>query len=314
MLTRLFQPQIRESIATAPTFTSAITNDTYWAEYIPTKQQIAISSYGGQAVYFYSPSSNSVTATVTPTGSLTMRESVYCPSNNKLYCCTTGSKVVVIDCLGTPAVNTILTTIPCAGTPCYCDYDNYIYAADYASGSITVINPATNAVITTITGSASTINGVFYNQRTKKVWGLNANTGELKIINPASAWAITTLTVSASAALAYATGNVDHSKIYISSNATNKLFIINSDTNAVTSITLTASLGVGYIPSIDRIVCCISGGTLVTVINPINNVVTTTFAFSTGGRSVGWIPYCDRYFIGSSAVSYIAVGNPALLY
>lgn len=125
---------------------------------------------------------------------------------------------------------------------CYNTTNNKIYYANGTDGTVTIINAATSAVITTLTTGAGSYY-LCYNPTNNKVYCANSNTTTVSIIDGAADTVITNITVGDNpAGFVY---NLTGNKVYCAISGDDNVVVINGSTNGIIT---TIACGSGAAP------------------------------------------------------------------
>ncbi len=205
--------------------------------------------------------------------------------------------------------------------------NNKVYCANYGSNpnydsTVTVIDGATNAVITTITVGDGP-RALVYNPTNNKVYCANLLSDNVTVIEGATNAVITTIAVgSYPRALVY---NPTHNKVYCANSESDNVTVIDGATNTVIT-----TIGVGdgpcalvYNPTDNKVYCANHHSDNVTVIDGATNAVITTIAVGDGPCALVYNPtnnkiYCANHFSDNvtvidgatnAVITTIAVGD-----
>jgi YVTN family beta-propeller protein len=200
----------------------------------------------------------------------------------------------------------------------------YVTNQNANPGTVSVINPSTNAVVATITVGAAPF-GVGYapptsNRTDDRIYVVNSNGSNVSVINPSTNAVVATITVGAGpVAVVYAppTSNRTDDRIYVVNSSGSNVSVINPSTNAVVATITVGSgpFGVGYAPPTsnrtdDRIYVVNSSGSNVSVINPSTNAVVATITVNAGPVAVVYAPTNDRIYVAQQSSGNVLAINP----
>ncbi len=186
-----------------------------------------------------------------------------------------------------------------------------LYVCNAGAGTVSVINPANGALVTTIT-AGSAPRGICYCSSVDRLYVSNTTGGTVSVINP-NTNAVTTTISSLTAAWGIAWSPLND-RLYIASStgASTSLFVVNPQTNTlVTTITVGSfPLGVMFCPSNGQIYVTNNNATTVSVVTPSTNTVATTITVGTAPYGLCYCPTSDRIFVSNGTSGSISVINP----
>ncbi|MCL5068076.1 MAG: YncE family protein, partial [Thaumarchaeota archaeon] len=148
----------------------------------------------------------------------------------------------------------INATIPVGGVPVDIAYDGangYLYTANIASNTVSVVDPATNTVIKNITVGSNPIR-VAYDPANKEIYVSNRGSGTVSAINSTTNAVVATINVGGSP-FDFAYDPMNHD-MYVADGGAGTVSVINSSSNQVSeqmAVNLEASPGVGTMIAYD---------------------------------------------------------------
>ena len=184
------------------------------------------------------------------------------------------------------------------------------YVANSASGTVSVINTATNVVTKTLTVGANPY-AVTLIPSGNFAYITNGNSNSVSIINT------TTNTVTGTIAVGTnpygITTSPDGTKVYVTNNGSNTVNVINTATNTVTATIPVGINPFGVIVSPDNSKLYVVNGTgnTVSVINTATNTVTATVPVGTNPRRISITPDGTRLYVSNSVSNNVSVINTA---
>jgi YVTN family beta-propeller protein len=191
------------------------------------------------------------------------------------------------------------------------------YVTNEGSGTVNVINTATNTVINTISvGSSSLPRGVAFNPSGTLAYVANDGAGTVNVINVATNTVVNTITVGSSPfGVAFSPSGT---YAYVANYGSGTVSVINVATNTVTNtITVGSSpQGVAFSPSGALAYVTNYGSDTVSVINPATNTVISTITVGTAPRGVAFTPSGTIAYVinsGSDTVSVINVATNTII-
>ncbi len=261
----------------------------------PSNDRIYMCNVTGNNVTVINPTNNTVVTNIAT--SLNPRSLAYCPTNNRIYhTCSGGSNVRVID----PTNNTLVGNIAVGTTPqgiIYCPTVDRIYCRN--SGNISVINPHTNLVVTTITASSAGY-GCYVPLTDQLVFAAGT---ALHRVDPHTNTVVGSYTgfTDSSSKMVFCPLN---RFLYVgSSNTNNTIFRVNVVTGGSVGSTSLASQAPGqltYQPRTNRIYIPMTAGSTWQLLNPSTNTVASSISLgSTGPVSSCYHPPTDRVYSGT---------------
>lgn len=204
--------------------------------------------------------------------------------------------VTTISASGTSAVsvlstanNTAFGTIPTgkwSSSVVYNPAGSRAYVANYVSGTVSVINTATQAVASTITlasGTGTNPSALAVSPDGTRVYTVNPGAKSVSVINTATNKVATTIAVSTSPwGIAV---SPDGTRLYLANPDTNSVSILNTSTNQVTD---TITVGSGAVnlavsPNGSRLYVVNNGDATMSVIDTASKKVVATVAGASGG-------------------------------
>ena len=210
--------------------------------------------------------------------------------NNEWSFALAGTAITV-----TNSVGTVVATPPAMTNPNpigigYCSSNDSIYAANYNTANVSVINPNTNAVVSTINVGSNPIS-VTYCSSNDRIYVTNQVSNSVSVINPSTNTVVTTISgVNTNPYYIYYCSVSD--KIYTANYGSNNVMVITPSTNTVTAtitvgtnpakITYAANSGFLYVTNYN--------GNSISVINTTNNTVVATVSSITTPMG---ITYCS---------------------
>jgi YVTN family beta-propeller protein len=199
------------------------------------------------------------------------------------------------------------TTIPVGAEPialCYNPQNNRVYCANRGDDNVTVIDGASNSVITAVTAGSGPY-ALCYNPQNNKAYSANIFSDNVTVVDGASNSVITTVTVgSGPRALCY---NPQNNKVYCANAYSNDVTVIDGASNSVIT-TVTAGSGpyaLCYNPQNNKVYCANYGylGSIdnVTVIDGASDSVITTVTVGSWPQALCYNPqnnkvYCAVYY------------------
>ena len=202
------------------------------------------------------------------------------------------------------------TTISVGSSPSALGVDpttDTIYVANYYSGTVSVIDGATNTVTATVT-VGTWPQGVGVDPTTDTIYVANENSDNVSVIDGA------TNAVTATIAVGYYPRGVwvdpTTDTVYVANAGSHSVSVIDGATNAVTATVTVATnpIGVAVDPTTDTVYVVNHTTDNVSVIDGATNAVTATVTVSTGPRDVAVDPTTDTIYVvntGSHSVSVI---------
>jgi len=163
--------------------------------------------------------------------------------------------------------NSITATITATPTAA----GGFAYIANRNSNNVSVINTATNTVVTTIPVNVNP-SGVAINPDGSKVYVANATSGNISVISTSTNAVVSTITVNNPYSLAI---SPDGNKLYVGSLGASTITVINISTNAIiTTISIISNpYGICLSPDGSRLYVANAGSEDLTVINTSNNTI-----------------------------------------
>ncbi|MBU6159395.1 MAG: beta-propeller fold lactonase family protein [Bacteroidetes bacterium] len=186
----------------------------------------------------------------------------------------------------------------------------YAYIANYGSDNISVINTASNSVISIVPVGVDPF-GVAASPDGTKVYVVNSGSNNVSVINTATN--AVAATVAVGSAPYGVTVSPDGSKVYVTNHTSNTISVINAVTN-----TVTASVTVGTGPycavvSPDGLKLYVVnfGSNNVSVINTATNTVTATVAVGSSPMSICVSPDGARVYVTNDYSNSVSVISTA---
>jgi YVTN family beta-propeller protein len=183
---------------------------------------------------------------------------------------------------------------------------NKIYVANSTDGTVTVLNPETNAVSATVT--VGTLPGYcIYCPSNDRVYIQNQNSSNVTVLNPQTNAILATVTVGANQKQGCYAPTVD--KIFIPNWGSDTISVIDCVNNTVVAtVALTYSVyGSSYCPSSDRVYISYAAMGQVLVLNPTTYVVQNTITVGTQPADSCYCPTQDRIYISNSGSNNVSV-------
>jgi len=189
-------------------------------------------------------------------------------------------------------------------------YTPFAYVANYASGTVNVINTANNTVIATVTvGGGPT--GVCISPDGTKAYVTNQNDGNISVINTAGNTVVATIPV----------GNMPNgvcispngTKAYVTNQNDGTISVINTASNMVTATINVGSnpIGVSVSPDGTKAYVVNRNDYNVSVINTTSNTVTATVAVGSFPIGVIVSPDGTKAYVANSGSNNVSVINTA---
>jgi YVTN family beta-propeller protein len=189
---------------------------------------------------------------------------------------------------------------------------NKIYFADAGSGTVTVVDGATNAVSTVSGGNSSW--AVVVNPITNMVYTVDRGLNKVDVFTGATATApaqfVTAITTGGSNLYAIAINPVTN-MIYVCDDGDFRVFVINGNTNTVTT---TVALGginapdsVAVNPATNMIYVADSVSNNVSVINGSTNTLATTVGVGSTPYSLAVNPATNKIYVANSVSNNVSV-------
>ena len=186
------------------------------------------------------------------------------------------------------------------------------YIANRASGTVSVINTATNALVTTVTvGGLPT--GVSVSPDGARVYVTNSTSlGTVKVINTATNTVVATIAVGSSPN--GISVSPDGSRVYVANNnSLGTVSVINTATNMVVATLAVDSYpeGISVSPDGSRVYLANYGSNNVSVINTATNTVLTNITVGTSPTGVSVSPDGSRVYVANLLSNNVSVINTA---
>jgi|GEM_PF-717834 len=183
---------------------------------------------------------------------------------------------------------------------------DFAYVPNFSSNSVSLINLATNALLTNIKVGSRPL-AVSVNQDGKNVYVTNYVSGTVSVINASSNIVIATVPVGLNPAGVVVNIN---GLVYVTNEGSNSVSVINSTTNSVTATIAIgdAPEGIAISPDGSHVYVANYGSNTLTVINTTSNTVETTINVGTNPEGVAISADGQRIYVtneGSSDVSVI---------
>jgi len=200
---------------------------------------------------------------------------------------------------------------------------NKIYAMNYSSGTVTVINGVDQSVITTLTASGSgamgvTVTGgpsyspsaIAVNPITNRIYIAHYGTNNVTVIDGSSDTVIGTGIAVGTSPMAIAV-NTETNTIYVPNNVSGTVSVINGTTNSV-GATLTVGTnprGIAVNPVTNRVYVANWGNNSVSVIDGATNTVTPITGIYSNPERIAVNPVTNKIYVGVHSPSNITVIN-----
>ncbi|MFW6219922.1 MAG: YncE family protein, partial [bacterium] len=191
----------------------------------------------------------------------------------------------------------------------YSPSNDRLYVCNVNSGNLSVINPATNTIVGSI--SVGTGPAIAYSPSNDRIYVCNSGSDNVSVINPATNTVVATITVGdGPRGIEYSPSN---DRLYVSNRDSDNVSVINPATNTVVA-RITVGDGpfeIAYSPSNDRIYVCNSGSDNVSVINPATNTVVATITVGDAPFGVAYSPSNDRIYVCNFFSDDVSIINPS---
>ena len=281
--------------------------------YVPTNQHVYCANQTANTVQIVNPATNTIAVTVTGV-TTTPNDPCYAPTVDKIFFpCQGSSNVRTI----AQSTNTLVDNITVGSTPVGCCYvpsvDRVYVANNGAAGAgttVSVINPATASVVTTITvGTGPRLNQSAYCPTSDRLFVTNQTSDNVSVINPNTNTVVATVTVGDTPV--YCCYHPPTDRVWVANNVAGTISIIDPATNVVTN-TLTTLAAINFIcwmPTTNQI--WVSDGTnnQVRVIDPVTLATVTTISTgaATGPRVSPYVPNVDRMWVACATSNTMQV-------
>ena len=211
--------------------------------------------------------------------------------------CVTVAATLLAVLTGPAMADWVTATVPAGTTPnavAVNPVTNKIYAVNYSSNNVTVIDGATND--TTLVPVSTNPYAVAVNPVTNKVYVANINSNNVTVIDGATN---TTTTVPAGTSPVVVAVNPVTNRIYVANYGSNSVTTIDGATNDTTTVaTLTSPGAVAVNPVTNRIYVANQNSNNMTVIDGATNG-TTTVPTEAGPRAVAVNPVTDKIYVAN---------------
>ncbi|MBL0142667.1 MAG: hypothetical protein IPP91_11340 [Betaproteobacteria bacterium] len=229
--------------------------------------------------------------------------------------CYAGTLYAIRPADSTVSISALATTTG-ATSACYCPSNGKLYVACY--GAITVVDPITRAVSSTITPSgAVSFCDIAYCPTNDRLYCVDQGANRVTVIDPSNNSVITNIgTTTGGQGIAYCASN---DRLYVSMRAAGTVKVIDPTNNTVaTTIAsgLADAYGIIYVAQRDRVyVCNLTGTGTVIAIKPSDNTVEATCTGLTYPSHLAYCPINDRLYVTKwdSAAGGLHKVNPATM-
>ncbi|WP_342415996.1 S-layer homology domain-containing protein [Paenibacillus sp. FSL R10-2782] len=183
-----------------------------------------------------------------------------------------------------------------------------VFVTNRASGTVSVINPATDTVVGTIT-VGSQPHGVAFNSDGSKAYVANMSSNTLSVINTATLTVTGTISVLLSPVAMVAAGQ----KLYLTQSGASKVAVVDFTNDTITSqITVGARpYGLSVNPAGTKIYVANQSNNSVSVINVVNNTVEATVPVGINPSATEVSPDGSRVYVANSGSGTASVINTA---
>ncbi|MDH5185703.1 MAG: T9SS type A sorting domain-containing protein [candidate division WOR-3 bacterium] len=201
------------------------------------------------------------------------------------------------------------TTIPVGSNPyalCWNSTNNKVYCANWNSANVTIIDGATNSVITTVPVRIGP-RVLCWNSASNKVYCANAWCDSVSIIDGVTNSVIITLPVGTyPCALCW---NSNNNKVYCANYNSNNVTIIDGATDSIITTVTTGSWpnALCWNSTNNKVYCANGANDNVTVIDGTNNSVITTIPVGAFPRAFCWNSIQNRVYVANYWSSSISV-------
>jgi len=183
---------------------------------------------------------------------------------------------------------------------------NKIYVSNYSSGTVTVIDGATNGVTTVTAGTNP--GPLAVNPATDKIYLANYGSNNVTVIDGVTNETDTVAVGTNPRAVAV---NEATNKIYVANYGSNSVTVIDGLTNGTTTITVGANpQAIAVNPATNKIYVANYGGNSVTVIDGVTNG-TTTITVGTNPKAVAVNPVTNKIYVANYGSHTVTVINGA---
>ncbi|MBL0057141.1 MAG: beta-propeller fold lactonase family protein [Chitinophagaceae bacterium] len=206
----------------------------------------------------------------------------------------------------TPApVMATITVTPSSGTS-----GGFAYIPNMGSGNVSVINTATNNVVTTIP-VGSNPRGVSVSADGSRAYIANNGSSTVSVINTSTQSVIATIPITSSPLGLVV--NPDGTRLYVVSNGLSQVDVVNTSTNAIiANIPCGSGAWADAIsPDGSRLYVSNYGGSSVTVINTATNTVVTTIGVQTNPIGLKVSPDGSKLYVVNQGSGTMSVINTA---
>nr|WP_068498698.1 S-layer homology domain-containing protein [Paenibacillus kribbensis] len=181
-----------------------------------------------------------------------------------------------------------------------------VFVTNRASGTVSVINPATDTVVGTIT-VGSQPHGVAFNSDGSKAYVANMSGNTLSVINTATLTVTGTISVLSRPVAMVVAGQ----KLYLTQSGANKVAVVDFTNDTITSqITVgTSPYGLSVNPAGTKIYVANQGNKTVSVINVVDNTVEATVAVGSMPSATEVSPDGSRVYVANSGANTVSVIN-----
>ncbi|WP_052380734.1 S-layer homology domain-containing protein [Paenibacillus camerounensis] len=184
-----------------------------------------------------------------------------------------------------------------------------IYVTNRGSSSVSVIDPATDTVISTIPVGASP-HGVAFNASGSKAYVANLGNGSISVIDTAALAVTNTIAVSGSPSVNVVVGN----KLFAASQTDHSVKVVDlAQEKLVTSISIPAAstYGLSVNPAGTKLYAANKSGNSVSVINVSDNTVEGTIAVGSSPHATEFSPDGSRVYVANASSNNVSVIDTA---
>lgn len=219
----------------------------YYMAYDPVNTYLYVDDYGTGNISVINSTTNSIVKNITM-GIAGYSYLSYDPANTYMFVVNSASGASEISAINTTTDSIVkTTTLDTSSIPVGIAYDpanTYLYiitTSDVVGGNLTIINPATYSVVSTLTIGLQP-KGIAYDPANGCMYITNAGSSNVSVINTATDSMVKSITVGSTPfGIAYDPADME---IYVSNSGSDGVSVINTTTNSVVAV-----LGVGSEPS-----------------------------------------------------------------
>ena len=205
----------------------------------------------------------------------------------------------------------IITTISVGSTPWGIAFDstnNRMYVVNFAAGTVSVINTATNAVVDTISVGSNAY-GIAFDSTNNRMYVANHGSNTVSVINTATNAVDATITGVGTGTRSIAFDSTNN-RMYVTNDGSNTVSVINTATNAVdATITGVGSnpYGIAFDSTNNRMYVADNGGVKVSVINTATNAVVDTISLGSKPYDIAFDSTNNRMYVTNNAWAKVSV-------